>query len=57
MKNYEIETSFVDHEGASKTGINFEIFILIFVKNCLYCDAINDFSVWLRTGNNRTDID
>ena len=32
------------------------IFILIFVENCLYYDAIHDFSVWLRTGSNPADI-
>ena len=39
MKNYRIKTSFVSPEGpktrANKTGINFMIFILIFVVNCL----------------------
>ncbi len=53
MKNFKIKTSFVSREGpkarADKTGINFMIFILIFVENCLYFDAIHDFSVWLRT--------
>ena len=29
------------------------IFILIFVENCLWYDAIHDLSVWLRTGSNR----
>ncbi len=37
MKNYTI-----------KTGINFMIFILIFIEN--------DFSVWLRTGSKPADI-
>ena len=40
---------------ANKTSINIMIFILIFVENCLYFDAIHDFSVWLRTGSNPTD--
>ena len=31
-------------------------FILIFVKNCLLYDAIQDFSVWLRIGSNPADI-
>ncbi len=31
-------------------------FVLIFVENCLYCDAIHDFSVWLRNGSNPADI-
>ncbi len=26
---------------------NYMIFTLIFVKNCLYYDAVHDFSVWL----------
>ena len=51
MKNYKIKTSFVSLEGpkarANKTGINFRIFILIFVENC--------FSVWLRTDSNPAD--
>ncbi len=60
MKNYTIETNFVSHEGtkarAEKTGINFMIFILIFVENCLQFDAVHNFSVCLRTGYNPTDI-
>ena len=51
MKNYKIETSFVSPDGpkalAYKTGINFMIFILMFVENCLSYDAIYDFLVWL----------
>ncbi len=35
--------------------IDFMIFILIFVENCLYFDAIHDSSVWLRTGSNPPD--
>ena len=35
---------------AYKTGIDFMIFILIFVENCLLYDAIHDFSVWLISG-------
>ena len=39
MKNHNIKTSFVSHEGpnarANKTGINFMNFILTFVENCL----------------------
>ncbi len=31
------------------------IFILIFVENWLSFDAINKFSVWLRTGSNPPD--
>ena len=34
---------------ASNTEINFIIFILKFVVNCLKFDATHDFSVWLRT--------
>ena len=59
MKNYKIKTSFVSPEGSKarvyKTGINFRIFILIFVENCLKFDAIHDFSVRLRTGSNPVD--
>ena len=47
MKNYK----------ANKTSINFMIFILIFVENCLLFDAIHNFSVWLRTGSNPPDSD
>ena len=32
------------------------IIILIFVENCLWYDAINDFSVWLRTGSYPADL-
>ena len=35
---------------ANKTCINFIIFILIFVENCLNYDALHYFSEWLRTG-------
>ena len=42
---------------ANKTGINLMIFfILFFVENCLLYDTIHDFSVWLRTGSNPSDI-
>ena len=34
----------------NKTSINFMILILIFVENCLYYDAIHEFSVYLGTG-------
>ena len=37
------------------TDINFMIFILIFVKNCLQYNVIHDFSVWPRTGSNLAD--
>ena len=54
MKNYKIKTSFVSPKGpifrANKTGINFEIFILIFLGN----DAIH-LSI-LRAGSNPSDI-
>ncbi len=50
------KTSFVSPKArASKTGINLMIFILIFVENCLWFDAIYAFSVWLRTGPNPAD--
>ncbi len=39
----------------NKTGIDFRIFILIFVENCLYFDAIHDFSDWLKIGFNPAD--
>ena len=49
----KIKTSFVIPKGpkdpASKTGINFFIFILIFVENC-------NMILWLRTGYNPVDI-
>ena len=32
---------------ANKTGINFMIFILIFVENCLLYDGIHHFTVWM----------
>ena len=60
MKNYKIKPSFVRPEGpkarANKTSINIMIFILIFVKNCLYSNDMNDFSVWLRRGSNPVNI-
>ena len=31
------------------TAIDFVIFILIFMKNCLQCSAIHEFLEWLRT--------
>ena len=60
MKNYKFKTSFVIPEGSktllNKTGVNFIIFILIFMENCLYYDSIHDFSVLLRTDSNPVDI-
>ena len=61
MKSYKIINSFVSTEGPKKardnrTDINLMIFILIFAKNCLYYDAIHDFSVWMRTGSKPADI-
>ena len=51
MKKYKIKNSFESPERprtrVNKTGINFMIFILILVENCLQYDAIHDFSVWL----------
>ena len=32
------------------------IFILIFVENCLYHEAIHDYLLWLITGSNPADI-
>ena len=32
------------------------LFNLLFMENCLYYYAINDFLVWLRTGTNPADI-
>ncbi len=59
IKNYKIKTSIVSPEWpkarANLSVINFMIFILIFIENCLKFDAIHDFSVWLRTGSNQTD--
>ena len=47
--NYENKRSFVRPEKpkaqANKTGINFMLFILTFVDNCLLYDAIHDLSV------------
>ena len=39
-----------------KTGIKFNIFILIIVENSLLYHGIHEFSVWLRTGSNLTHI-
>ena len=36
----------------NKIVINVMIFILTFVDKWLQFDALNDFSVWLRTGSN-----
>ena len=48
-KKDKIKTIFVSPEvpkdKANKTGIDIMIFILIFMENCLYYDAIHDFSV------------
>ena len=49
-ENYKIKTSFnislkVIKSQFNKTGINFMIFILIFVENCLLYDAICDLTV------------
>ena len=56
----KIKTSFVIPSGpkswANKSDINFMIFILISVENCLKYDAIHDFSVRLRTDSNPADI-
>ena len=50
-------TSFVS-PGGQRPGltIDFMILLLIFVENCLWYDAIHDFSVWLRTGFNPPDV-
>ena len=40
---------------ANKTGINFLIFFLILVENCLKNEVIHDYSVWLRNGSNSLD--
>ena len=59
-KNYKIKTSFVSSKGlkawASKTGIKFRIFFLIFVESCLKYNTIHNFTVWPRTGSNPADI-
>ena len=56
VKNFEIKTSFVRPRALSnKTGVNFIIFILLFVKICIY-DMVYDFSVWLESGSNPADI-
>ena len=39
-----------------KTSINFIIFILIIVENCLSYDAIHEITAWIRTGSNPADI-
>ena len=41
---------------SNKTDISFMVFILIFLENCLYYDAMHNFSVWLRTGYIPADI-
>ncbi len=60
MKNYKIKTSCVSPEGlearSKKNVINFMTFNLVFVENCLLFNAMQDFSVWLRTGSNPSDI-
>ena len=57
-KIYEIKTSFIRPEFrpliAGVSGFN--KFILILVENCLYYNAINYFSVCLRTGSNPEDF-
>ena len=35
---------------------NFKIFILTFQENCLYYNAKHYFSVWVKTGSNKADI-
>ena len=40
----------------NKTGSNFMIFILIFVKKISVIQCFNDFSAWPRTGSNQADI-
>ena len=57
--NYRIYPGFVSPEvpkARANDGINFMIIILIFVKNCLWYDAIHNFSIWLRTASNPADI-
>ena len=39
-----------------KTGIDFMIFILLFVENYSKCYTIQDFAEWLGTGSNTADI-
>ncbi len=60
MNYFKIKTSFVRPEGPKArcyiTGIDFMIYIFMFVGNCLLYDAIHDFSVRLRTGSNPADI-
>ena len=52
--NFKIKISFL-RSRANKTGFNTIIFILIFVGNCLYYNAMHDFTVWLRTSLNPAD--
>ena len=59
MINNRIKTSLIRSSEElkarpNKTGINFMIFILIFLKNCLQFDAKHNF--WLKTGPNPADI-
>ena len=53
-----IKSNFVSPEGpnvrASKTGIYFIIFILLFVENCLLYDAIYDCSAEINPFRNHT---
>ena len=61
MKNFKIKNSNEISEGpkaarANKASINFMIFILIFVENCLSNVDIVNFSVSLRTDSNPADI-
>ena len=48
MKSYKIKTSSVSKERldarANKTGINFGIYVLIVVENCMQYNDIHDFS-------------
>ena len=60
IQNCMIKISFVSPKEpnvlANKTGINFRIFMSLFMENCLKFDAIHAFSVWLRTSSNPPDI-
>ena len=38
-----------------QTGTIFMIFIFLFLENCVQCDTMHDFLVWLRTGFNPAD--
>ena len=49
MKNYKMV-------HANKIGINFMIFILLFMENYLKHNPIHNFSLWLRTSLNSVDI-